>query len=162
MKTWLEKLTRREQLAVVIAALTVIGFSLYLFYWQPMNAEQDRLRTHLAEQFEALVWMQQAAEEVRQLRGENRSMPQERTQESLLALVDRTARATIADGINRLEPDGEHAVKLWLKDVSFDSLLPWLQELQTAWGVQTTVVSLHRAEQPGLVTGRLVLEEAAE
>jgi general secretion pathway protein M len=162
MKTWLGKWTRREQLAVIIAALTVVGLSLYLFYWQPVNAEQDRLRTHLVERIEALVWMQRAVEEVRQLRGEDRPTPHERTDESLLALVDRTARATLASGLNRLEPEGEHAVKVWLKEVDFDSLLPWLQELETAWGVQATGVSLHRGEQPGVVTGRLVLEEAAE
>jgi type II secretory pathway component PulM len=163
MKAWLEKLTGREQLALVIAALTVVGFLVYLFFWQPMNAEQDRLRTRLRGQIEALVKMQQAAQEVRQLRGEGRAaVPQQRSDESLLALVDRTARAMTGDGINRLEPEGEHAVKIWVKEANFDSLVHWLQELQTAWGVQASVVSLHRAEQPGGVTGRLLMEEPAE
>lgn len=162
MKTWLEKLTPREQLALVIASLTVAGLLVYMLFWQPLNAEQDRLRTRLEEQLEALVWMQQAAQEVRQLRGEDAPASQERDDESLLALVDRTARATLVDGINRLEPDGEHAVKIWLKEVNFDSLVHWLQEMQTTWGVQASVVNLHRAEQPGIVTGRLLMEETAK
>ena len=162
MKAWLERLTAREQMALAIAALSVLGLLLYLFFWQPLDDEQHRLRTRLNEQFEALARMQQIAQEALQLRSNGRSVPQQRTEESLLALVDRTARAAVADGLNRLEPDGEHAVKLWLKDVSFDSLVRWLQELETAWGVRAKVVSLQRTEQPGLVTGRLVLEELAE
>lgn len=162
MKAWLEKLKRGEQLALVLGALSVIALLLYSFYWQPMNAEQERLRERLITQVEALEWMQQAAQEVRQLRGEELPAPQQRRDESLLALVDRTARATVANGIHRLEPDGEHAVKVWLKDAKFDRVVPWLGELQSSWGVQANIVSLHRAEQPGVVTGRLVLEETAK
>lgn len=161
MKAWFERLTRREQSALVIAVVSVVGFLLYIFFWQPVNAEQSRLKAHLEGQIEALGWMQQAAQEVRQLRGEGLPAPQARRDESLLALVDRTARGTIGDGVNRLEPEGEHAVKIWLKEVNVDNLLRWLQELETAWGVRATLVSLHRAEQSGLVTGRLVMEEAA-
>ncbi len=162
MKTWFEKLTQREQLALGICALTVVGLLVYLLFWHPVKAEQERLRTHLKAQTEALVRMQLAAQEVQQLRGEDLPAFQERNDESLLALIDRTARAAIVDGLNRLEPDGEHAVKLWLKEANFDSLVRWLHELQTGWGAQASLVSLQRAEQPGLVTGRLVIEEAAK
>lgn len=162
MKTWFEKLTQREQWALGIVALTLVALLVYLLFWQPVNAEQERLRTRLKEQTEVLVRMQQAVQEVLQLRGEQRTAVQERTDESLLALIDRTARATIVDGLNRLEPDGEHAVKLWLKGANFDRLVRWLQELQSGWGVKASVVSLQRAEQPGLVTGRLVMEEVAK
>ncbi|MGF1613488.1 MAG: type II secretion system protein GspM [Gammaproteobacteria bacterium] len=162
MRTWLEKLSSRERSALALATLALVGFSFYWFFWQPMNAEQDRLRARLKEQSAALVWMQQAANEARRLRGEDLPTLQKREDESLLTLVDRTARQFIADGLNRLEPEGEHAVKVWLKEVDFDDLVRWLQELQTEWGVQANVVSLQRMEQQGLVTGRLVLHELME
>lgn len=162
MNAWIEKLTRREQLAATIGVLALVGFSLYLFFWQPVVTEQNKLRALLSEQSAAFAWMQQAAEEVRQLRGRHLSTPKEREDESLFTLVDRTARATMNDGLKRMEPEGQRTVKVWLEEAHFDNLMRWLQELQTNWGVQVTVVNLQRTDRSGFVTGRLVMDETAQ
>jgi general secretion pathway protein M len=72
--------------------------------------------------------------------------------------VDLSARAgTLSKPPSRIQPEGEREVRVWLEAVSFDSLLRWIGELETRYGIQVQTADIERAERPGLVDARLTL-----
>ena len=137
--------------------------SFFLLVWQPNVAERARLRQVISEQRALLHWLSGASAEVRRLRGAQGRNPGKRGNESLLALVDRSARKSgLARAVKRLEPQGKNAVRLWVEQASFDQLAAWLAKLGKESGVHASAVSLERQERPGLVNGRLTLEEPSD
>ena len=59
--------------------------------------------------------------------------------------------------LQRFEPSGENAIRLWLEDVPFASVAAWLEQLRNDHGVVIDQAAMDRDEQPGTVSVRLTL-----
>lgn len=157
MKNWWENLAARERLMLSIALIITIIAVLYLLVWEPLQKRTETLRHTVSEERNQIAWMEQAAVEILALRGG--VVPKEkRNNESLLAVVDRSARAAgMGAGINRVEPEGKDKARIWLNDVAFDNLIRWLSELDKTQGITTESVVIDRQNVAGQVNARLVL-----
>ena len=148
----------RERLVLVAGTAIVLLLLVYLLIWGPINSEVTRLEKSVAEQQQLLVWMDSAAKEVERLR-KSQSVATGRSGQSLLAVVDRTAKAQgLGQQLKRVQPDGERRVRIWLEDVSFDMLVKWLTQLSAKQALHPEGVVIDRADNPGVVNARLVLE----
>ena len=77
---------------------------------------------------------------------------------SLLAAVDQSTRSgVLGKAPERLQPEGEHEVKLWFDDVPFDNLSRWLAELQMQYGIQVQTLDVEVQSASGVVDARLSL-----
>ena len=77
---------------------------------------------------------------------------------SLMTMVDAGAREMgLSSGLKRLQPDGDHRVRVDFEAVSFDVLANWV-ERQVAEGVEIREWSVDRGLAPGVVNSRLTLE----
>lgn len=157
VQAFLQRLAPRERVLVLLAAAAVVATLFFLLVWEPLaqaharRAEELQTARALAQRLEVI-----AAEVQRARRGGGAAAPDLNT--SLLAAVDLSARAgTLSKPPSRIQPEGEREVRVWLEAVSFDSLLRWLAEIETRYGIQVQTADIERVERPGLVDARLTL-----
>jgi general secretion pathway protein M len=159
MKEWWLTKTPREQLALVSGAAALFLFLLYLLAWQPFVDSVEQKRLKLKSQQVTLSWMQQNLAEIQRLRSQRRATGTSRTNEALLTLVDRTAKENqLRQQIQRIKPQGDDKVQLWVEQAAFDTLLRWLGGLSVKYGIQIESLNIDRQELPGIINARLVLQ----
>lgn len=155
MKAWYLGLAPRERLLVGGAAVLVVLLLGYLLVIEPLQQRRAVLERGVVAQRELLAWMRDA---VMPLRG-NPTSPSDSRGQSLFAVVDRSARATVLAGaLQRVQPEGQGNVRVWFDDAPFDDLVRWIAALQREHGITVNTLSVERADEAGLVDARLTLE----
>jgi general secretion pathway protein M len=157
MKLWWAGLAERERRLLIAAAIVIGVFLWWLALLRPLGAARDELSARLPE-----VRAKAAASEaaIPQIRAGASAATQPRVGQSLLALADASARnAGLSGALDRVEPQGDAEVRVWLKDADFDALAAWAEQL-SAEGVSISEWSVDRALAPGVVNARLTLKDA--
>jgi general secretion pathway protein M len=100
--------------------------------------------------------MQSVAGELQARAGDGAAI--ESTNESLVVLVDRTAReAGLGSNVTGQTPTGESGIRVRLEQAPFDSIVLWMAALEQRYGVLIDSASIDRSAQSGLVNASLVL-----
>lgn len=158
LRQYWDQLQPRERRVLLLGAIALVLLLLYALVWSPFQQTLSRLDSSIVEQRNTLGWMQQAAQEARSLRGTHAPVSDGR---SLLAVTDETARAHgLGTAVKRVQPDGQHTVRVWLEGARFDDILQWLATLTGKHGVKVTSFGAERSTADGQVHARLVLESA--
>ena len=163
MKSWWNSLNERERWLVAGSAVLVPLFLSYTLIWQPFHNRLQNLRQTVALQRQELAWMRQAAVEIKQLGGTtSSSRPRRQGQQSLLTLVDQSARtAGLGTALKRIEPQGEDKLRVQFEQVGFDQLIHWLGSLEQDYGVTLVNATVDRQTESGRVDARLILQGSA-
>lgn len=77
--------------------------------------------------------------------------------QSLFGLANATSKG-FQINFKRYEPVGENALSLWMENISFNSLILWLERLDKRHGVSVKEIAVERLGSEGLVNVRLVLQ----
>jgi len=94
--------------------------------------------------------------------GANQPMLATPTDESLVVLVDRTAReAGLASSLTGQTPQGETGIRVRLESAAFDVAMMWLANLELSHRVAIESATFDRTQTPGLVNVTLVLNRAS-
>ncbi len=161
MKEWFAGLEPRERRLVTGGAIVLLLLLLYVLVWEPVVGAYRDLKADVAEQRQTLAWMQQAAAQIRTLRGSGAGTARGLGGRSLLSVVDQSARQDgLGNYIKRIEPDGSKGVKVWLEGVAFDPMILWLGRLTRSYQVETTLITIE-PQGGGRVNARLTLLEPA-
>lgn len=159
MKAWWETLSARERLLVIGGLGLTLALLGYALVWEPFRTSHRQLQQRVAEQRVDLIWMRQAAREVKRLSG-NAGASSASDGRSLLTLVDQTARAAgLTSALKRVAPQGEDKLSAQLDGVEFDKLIPWLGTLEHDHRIAIVNLSIDRANATGLVNARVILRE---
>lgn len=160
MKEFIANLSRRDRVLLAAGGGGTLLVLLFLIAWYPFARHVDRLRDNVAAQRDTLAWMQQAAVEVKRLRG---SAPARKgAGQSLLAAADSTARQHgLAAAMKRVEPDGTDKVRIRLEQAGFDDMTRWLELLVREYGVRIESITIDGRNQTGTVDARLTLQAGA-
>lgn len=75
---------------------------------------------------------------------------------TLMALVTRSA-GEAGLSLQRFEPSGEDAIRVWLENAPFAEVAAWLERLNGSHGVVIDQAAMDRASEPGRVSVRLTL-----
>jgi len=164
MKPLLTNLSLRERQLIYVGAVLVL-FLVPAIIWLSLHGRIARLQTVVDERQALDQWMQAAAQEAARLRGTRvqRSGPGKAGDQSLLALVDQTARRSgLHDALRRVEPDKDSSVRVWFEGVAFDDMVRWLSDLTRSDGVDVDVVNVEKQPRSGIVNARLVLTGGAQ
>ncbi len=158
VRAWLDGLQERERRLVYVAA----GFGaialLYLVLVLPFQTVNQRAQQRVERKQVDLAWMREVAPRVAQAAG---SAPAGASGESLVVLVDRTAReAGLGDSLRDQSPDQNKSLRLRLEGVPFDAMIAWLASLQTQYGVSVEAAAVD-GTGPGLVNASLTLSRPA-
>lgn len=161
LRSWLAGLTGRERALVYAAGgIAALGL-LYLVLVLPVHTMQAKREARVAQKSADLAWMRQVAPAVAAAAatggGETSA-----TDESLVVLVDRTAReAGLGGALRDQSPDGEAGLRLRLEAATFDTVIEWLGRLQQSHGVTIEAANFDTTGNPGLVNANLTLSHAA-
>lgn len=151
---WYGALAPRERRLVVVGAAVVVLTIIYLAVVEPLAERRAQLEQGVAAQRTLLAWMNEVEDQVRpvgaQLVGNG---------DSLFATIDRSARATaLAGALQRVQPEGQQTVRVWLDNAQFDELVRWIGALEREHRIMVSVLTVERTQESGLVNARLTLE----
>lgn len=157
-KQWFNNLALRERQMVLVACAVIIILIIYQS-WSSFSSHVDALRLRVDNQQSIQTWMQQAAVEVKQLRGTGAGDSRPKGKQLLLGLIDRSARQNkLESSLQKVQPEGEQGVRIWLEKASFDSIIIWLDNLQHQHGLVITDISLDSQDIAGTVNARVLVE----
>ncbi|MDX1286280.1 MAG: type II secretion system protein M [Draconibacterium sp.] len=158
MKEWFLKLSPRERIMIQVAGAAVLIFILYLLIVQPIASNYKNNKNNVAKAEESLRWMRTAAQEIRQLRGNSTINTRPKDNQSILSLVDSSARkAGLAKVMKRVQPETDSGVRVWFEDVAFDELINWLATIESSHGLSVNEINVEQTEVTGLVNVRVFL-----
>lgn len=153
---WMQLKPRERTMLSVGAAFFVLVF-IYLAIWEPLVNKADRLKTAVKEQKELVQWMQRASQEARQLQGSGANRARPTTGQSLLGVIDATAkRGDLGNAMKRVEPEGANRVRVWMEQASFDDMIRWIDQLQTEYSFAVESAVIDKEPISGRVSARLV------
>ena len=159
MKEWLAGLAPRERLLVYAAAGLLTFILLYAIVIHPLLSKYGRLVSTVEEQHSTMQWMQQSAAKVRQLKSISPAAATGLGGRSLLSVTDTSARAAkLGPALKRVEPEGSNAVRVWLDNAAFDSMIGWLDVMVSRYGADVETITVERAEAAGRVNARVTLQ----
>lgn len=140
---------RRILLIGSIAALALLIFGILI----PLDRSVARERAKLSQKRADLAWMQSVAPELA-----SSAPPPSATGESLLVIIDRSARESgLASSITGSEPGAAGSLSIRLEKAPFDTLIAWLARLSQQNGVYVDSATIEKGGAPGLVNAALVL-----
>ncbi|MBC7983964.1 MAG: type II secretion system protein M [Candidatus Obscuribacterales bacterium] len=160
IRAWYQALRPQER-AIVLAGSAIVGVALiYFLLLAPVSSVVAQRTARVERKQQDLMWMRSVAGQLQQL---SASRPGASTGESLVVLIDRSARqAGLASALTGQSPNGEHGMRVRLENAAFDSVVLWLGQLQQQYGVGVESASIDRTTKPGIVTASLVLTRAAK
>jgi len=146
----LEPRERRMLLFGALAVLVLIVLGIVLPLQRSVAAAQQRVERKRDD----LQWLRSMAP---QLAGLRSSAPP-RLNESLVVLVDRTARESgLAKSLVGSQPSGDGGLNVRFDQTPFDTLVTWLSQLRERYGVRVDSATIDAGKGGGNVTATLVL-----
>lgn len=160
MKQWFEQLSSNEQRTLLIGAALLTLLLLYALVWRPIHVGAESMRARVQDERSLLAWMQSSAVEAKTLMRSNAGGKPSRGGQSLLSIVDQTARrGKLGSALKRVEPKGTDEVRVRVEDAVFDDVASWLSGLQTSYGVDVDSISLDRVSE-GRINASITLKDA--
>ena len=159
LKQWFYSLPVKEQWMVSGTGALIIITLFYLIAWEPVHLGRESELQKQQSQKEILLWMQQAATEVKTLRTSGgRSTVRDKNKPTTLVIEQAINNAGLKSSVNKIESSGNNGARVTLNEASFNQLLVWLNTLATHNGIQVVSANIERAGKPGLANARLTFE----
>jgi general secretion pathway protein M len=157
VQDWYAGLAAREQRVVFIGGIAA-GILLLLAVVLPLHRQTAALEKRIATKQADLAWMQAVAPSLAAA-GPQRAAAAG-PQESLVVLVDRTARESgLAQALTGSQPSGDGGLRVQLEKAQFNALVAWIARLSEQSGVSVESASVDAAAEPGLVNAGVVLRQ---
>lgn len=155
-----DQMPRRDQQALMVLAVAVFIGILYFAVWSPASTFHERAVSDRDNAAELLAWMEANETTIRRL-GTSGSDAGKGSADiadgrALMALVTGSAREA-GLSLQRFEPSGENAIRVWLEDAPFSEVAAWLERLSSGNGVIVDQAAMDRGDKPGRVSVRLTL-----
>lgn len=152
MNAWWQSLEERERWFVGGLGVFLVVFLFYLILIEPLfsTAREYREKTAMAER--ELSWMREAVT----MLPKNPGAPTGATDDSLTVIVDRTSgrHRLVTASTRQVPPDG---LRVKLDDASFDSIVSWLGDLHSRFGVQIEAANITQAGSKGTANANFTL-----
>jgi general secretion pathway protein M len=155
-----DELSARDRQALTALAFALLLAVLYFMVWQPAVDFNDRALTSRKNASELLAWMEANESAIEALSADKTTASGRVNRpvdgRALMTLVTRTA-GEVDLPLQRFEPSGDDAVRVWLDSVAFTEVAGWLEQLTAEHGIIIDQASIDRANDPGMVSVRLTL-----
>ncbi|SFM25935.1 type II secretion system protein GspM [Marinobacter zhejiangensis] len=155
-----DHLPKRDQQALTVLLVALVIAVIYFAIWRPATEFHAAAEASRENAEELLAWMSANRQGIQSLAqssargtGNNSQITDGR---ALMSTVTRSAGES-GLSLNRFEPSGDSAIRVWLEDVPFQSVASWIERLNDEFGVVVEQASFDRQDSPGIVTARLTL-----
>lgn len=155
------QLPRRDQKALQLLMSALVLGIVYFALWLPAQHYHDRALASRDNAAELQAWMNGHAGVIRQLAGAgaiatSTDVDKPADGRALMGLVTRSAR-DYGLLLQRFEPSGDNAVRIWMDNVPFADVAAWVESLNAQNGVVIEQAALEQAAEAGRITARLTL-----
>ena len=155
----LPALSARERQMLIIGSIVLLVLALYAFTYQPIIDAQQRIHSAIETQQTLHQQLQAIASQAAILRSHAPSTAVMDESQSLLGSIELSSdQANIKACIQRLTPEGQDKVALWVEHCDFDKLMGWLIQLDQQYAIFVQQTALNREPNSvGLATGKITL-----
>lgn len=162
MKEKWQQLSLREKRLVILTSIVVVITLLYFLGWEPLQDGIQTSRVRVKAQHDTLAQMQEQAAEAKQLlTAQRRAGANSRSSSSLLVIIERTAQTKkLKSRLQKVQPEGQDGVRVWVENASFDRLIDWLALLEKQNTIYVSEIIIERQKEPGRVNSRILLRVA--
>lgn len=159
INTAYDQLPRRDQRAVQLLSLALGVFLVYFMLWQPVQDYHESAAARADAAADRIAWLAANIDLARKVaQGGQAASPTKKIEDSRSMMTTVTASAQEAGlKLQRFEPSGENKMRVWLDNIAFDSLAPWLERLAAEYGIIVDQAAIDRANDAGRVNARLTL-----
>jgi type II secretory pathway component PulM len=155
MKFSFDTMSEREQRLVKfggIGAVLILIFGVLM----PLDSSVSKARARITQKQVDLVWMRGVAPFLAQ----SQPMRQGGTGESLIVVVDRSARESgLEMALAGTEPSGPGAIQVRLEKAPFDAMIGWMSRLAQQNGISVDGATIDTTGTPGIVNAAIVLRQ---
>jgi general secretion pathway protein M len=156
LRAWFAGLQQREQ-RVVAAGAVLLGLMVLVGgILMPLQSALSRARLATESKRADLAWMRVNASEVRAAG----SALAADTGEAPVVLVDRVGREAGLGGALRGTQPNAAGVRVQLEAAPFDTVISWLDTLDTRYGFALESISVDRGAAPGMVNASVTFTQA--
>jgi len=162
MKEKWQQLSIREKRLVIITSIVVLITLVYFLIWEPLQDGIQTSRVRIKAQNDTLVQIRNLAAEARQLMAAQRQVgANTRSSSSLLVIIERTAQEkNLKSRLQKVQPEGQDGVRVWIENASFDQLIEWLALLENKNTIYVSEIIIERQKEPGRINSRILLRVA--
>lgn len=157
VQAWYEAREPREQrvlLAGGVAAVLVVVAGVLLW----LQGSVAHASAEVARKQADLVFLQQAAPRLAALGTPAAAPAASAGNESIVVLVDRTARESgLAQSLGNSQPGGDGSLRVQFDKADFNTWAAWLARLATQQGVRVEAVTVDASGEPGIVNAAATL-----
>ncbi len=154
LREFLDGLAPRERNLIAAGLLVLLPVGFYLYVWQPINAERERLAQRVGQLRGELAQLRADGEEIKRLRAQ----PPMRGADSLEAGARAAAaRFGLSPQQAVLTAQGSDRLLVSMDSVAFDTWLRWVAELGLQ-GVSLAACKVESLPAPGTVRVRATLD----
>jgi general secretion pathway protein M len=156
VRNWFDRLTQREQLSVLLMALAVGLYLVYVLLLSPLGQARDRLAMQNQGVAESLQRVDVMVSQIMALRDSGASGKQQR---NLTTLINRSTAAAKLQ-VSRLQPNSRGEIQVRLEAAAFDDLMGWLYQVEHRESLLVREVSITQAGAAGRVNATIRLAQA--
>jgi general secretion pathway protein M len=162
MKEKWQQLSIREKRLVIFTSIVVLITLVYFLIWEPLQDGIQTSRVRIKAQNDTLVQIRNLAAEARQLMAAQRQAgANTRSSSSLLVIIERTAQEkNLKSRLQKVQPEGQDGVRVWIENASFDQLIEWLALLEKKNTIYVSEIIIERQKEPGRINSRILLRVA--
>lgn len=149
-------LSARERILVLISGGFVAFAIVYWGVWQPWSQYSQQVSRQVVAERNLLNWVTTNADRIVTLRSDPNQQHQILgKQQGVNQIVSQTARSFNVDLV-KMQPRSANQLQVWVQPLPFNTLLSWLGQLESRYGITASMVDLSADETSGQVTiGRL-------
>ncbi len=149
---WYSGLASRDQLMVKGLSAIIMIALLFVWIWQPSVDAKQKAN----QRFQSELSFHNKLKENAFLFNSGKAINQSSTGGSILSIVNNSAKAKNIV-LKRFEPEGQDGLRVWLDRANFNSVIDWLETLESQKGISIEQISIDKVT-PGLVNLRAVLK----
>ena len=155
LRAWFAGLQEREQRVVAVGAVLLALIVLVGGILMPLQSAVSGAVHANATKREDLEWMRVNAAEIR---GAGNALPAD-TGEAPVVLVDRVGRESgLGSALRGTQPNAT-GVRVQLEAAPFDTMISWLDTLDTRYGFALESITVDRGAAPGMVNASVTFTQ---
>lgn len=158
LEQWFAQLAPRERIMVSVCAVVVVLAGIWSLIINPLFVNTADMRSKVANKEAQLANLQELASRVPAGGGGNGQ--DFNRDDSIVVVIDRTTRSRqLAQYLKRNQPDGANGVRLRFEGAPFDTLVTWIGELKSDYGMSISTANFD-SSATGRVNCSLVINQA--
>lgn len=149
MQQWIKNLSRNEQLMLLVGAVVIVLYILFMVILQPMSDSVAVLENKNQVAEESLQNVNALAAEYKALNAAGFGAD-DGNKQNLTRLIDSTVKKNQL-AMSRFQPSSSGDVQVRFENAAFSNILAWLNELESDNGVLIRDLSVTNGSAVGLV-----------